>query len=142
MRSVRVCEGGGCAQYSLRFWRAGWFPELVRDAPAGDAQPPNQVMKFGQDVVRSAWLKRLMLDVMETTTTFPPSIRCRVPGFDQAIINFYRVGEGIKQHVDLAKYGSQRNVGMTSASSTQVVYIAQVRGRNSVCFTVCPSGFQ
>ncbi|KAG2437658.1 hypothetical protein HYH02_011039 [Chlamydomonas schloesseri] len=34
----------------------------------------------------------------------PPSLAAREPAFDQAIVNLYRPGEGITDHVDLARF--------------------------------------
>ncbi|ORX62790.1 hypothetical protein DM01DRAFT_324552 [Hesseltinella vesiculosa] len=60
----------------------------------------NQAMRFGSLSHHLQWLA----DIVHQKSLLPPSINDRLPLFDQAIYNRYDKGQGIKPHVDLARF--------------------------------------
>ncbi|KAG2485499.1 hypothetical protein HYH03_015772 [Edaphochlamys debaryana] len=77
-------------------------------APAGPPGPsgrppgaPNQAMFFGR---LPPWAQRLAEELPGYGLLLPPPLVARRPRFDQAIVNLYRPGEGICDHVDLARF--------------------------------------
>ena len=59
-------------------------------------------MRFGRDL--PTWLDELAERVGRAPSSLPDKLKARQPVFDQAIINWYKVGEGITHHVDLARW--------------------------------------
>ncbi|ORX84782.1 hypothetical protein K493DRAFT_86752 [Basidiobolus meristosporus CBS 931.73] len=61
----------------------------------------NQAMRFGDLPESLTWVIDSLRSISDL---FPEPIRTRMPLFDQTIINLYRKGDGIKSHVDLARF--------------------------------------
>lgn len=79
-------------------------------------------MRFGRDL--PLWLNRLGQRVGEAPDTLPTKMAARSPVFDQAIINWYKIGQGIKHHVDLARYArhtSQSRCGVAGHADVDIV---------------------
>ena len=66
----------------------------------GDARA-NQCMLFGKDL--PPWLAALGESIVLHPQAMPARVAARSPAFDQAILNYYAPGQGIKSHVDLLR---------------------------------------
>ncbi|KAG2422279.1 hypothetical protein HXX76_016156 [Chlamydomonas incerta] len=109
-----IGEGGGCEGGGVDGGSGG-----------NGRRAPNQAMFFGP---LPQW-GRAIGPLLPLDQLLPPHLSGRVPSFDQAIVNLYRPGEGIVDHVDLARF--QDGIVGVSCGGPVVMDFRRLPGRRA-----------